>query len=217
MAKVALYNMEGAKTGDMEVSDAIFAAEVNETVLHQVVVNYLANQRQGTQSTKTRTEVRGGGIKPWRQKGTGRARQGSIRAPQWTGGGVALGPKPRSYRFSVNKQVKRLALRSALSAKYADYKVFVIDELKLDEIKTAKIVNLLKGLEVNTKALIVTDLADENIYKSARNIKGVSVTPSAKMEDGEHKAGAINVYDILSHDALILSKEAVANIEEVLA
>ncbi len=217
MAKVALYNMEGAKTGDMEVSDAIFAAEVNETVLHQVVVNYLANQRQGTQSTKTRTEVRGGGIKPWRQKGTGRARQGSIRAPQWTGGGVALGPKPRSYRFSVNKQVKRLALRSALSAKYADYKVFVIDELKLDEIKTAKIVNLLKGLEVNTKALIVTDLADENVYKSARNIKGVSVTPSAKMEGGEHKAGAINVYDILSHDALILSKEAVANIEEVLA
>ena len=223
MATVALYNMEGAKTGSMEVSDAIFAAEVNKTVLHQVVVNYLANQRQGTQSTKTRTEVRGGGIKPWRQKGTGRARQGSIRAPQWTGGGVALGPKPRSYRFSINKKVKRIALKSALSAKYADYKVFVIDELKLDEIKTAKIANLLKGLGVNTKALIVTDLADENIYKSARNIKGVSVTPSAKMEKNEetdklvHKAGAINVYDILSHDALILSKEAIANIEEVLA
>ena len=145
MAKVALYNMEGTKTGDMEVSDAIFAAEVNKSVLHQVVVNYLANQRQGTQSTKTRTEVRGGGIKPWRQKGTGRARQGSIRAPQWTGGGVALGPKPRSYRFSVNKKIKRIALKSALSAKYADYKIFVIDELAVDEIKTAKIVALLKG------------------------------------------------------------------------
>ena len=161
MAKVALYNMEGTKTGDMEVSDAIFAAEVNKSVLHQVVVNYLANQRQGTQSTKTRTEVRGGGIKPWRQKGTGRARQGSIRAPQWTGGGVALGPKPRSYRFSVNKKIKRIALKSALSAKYADYKIFVIDELAVDEIKTAKIVALLKGLDVNSKALIVTADADE--------------------------------------------------------
>jgi large subunit ribosomal protein L4 len=163
MAKVALYNMEGTKTGDMEVSDAIFAAEVNKSVLHQVVVNYLANQRQGTQSTKTRTEVRGGGIKPWRQKGTGRARQGSIRAPQWTGGGVALGPKPRSYRFSVNKKIKRIALKSALSAKYADYKIFVIDELAVDEIKTAKIVALLKGLDVNSKALIVTADADENL------------------------------------------------------
>lgn len=217
MATLALYNMEGTKTGSMEVSDAIFAAEVNKSVLHKVIVNHLANQRQGTQSTKTRTEVRGGGIKPWRQKGTGRARQGSIRAPQWTGGGVALGPKPRSYRYSVNKKVKRLALKSALSAKYADYKVFVIDELKLDEIKTAKIAALLKGLEITSKALIVTDVADENIYKSARNIKGVSVTPSAKIEDGEHKAGTINVYDVLKHDALILSKEAVANIEEVLA
>ncbi len=209
--------MEGAKTGSMEVSDAIFAAEVNETALHQAVVNHLANRRQGTQSTKTRTEVRGGGAKPWRQKGTGRARQGSIRAPQWTGGGVALGPKPRSYRFSVNKKVKALALRSALSAKYADYKVFVIEDMKLDEIKTAKIAALLKGLEISSKALIVTDTANENIYKSARNIKGVSVTPSAKIEDGEHKAGGINVYDILSHDALILSKEAVQNIEEALA
>ena len=162
MAKVALYNMEGTKTGDMEVSDAIFAAEVNKSVLHQVVVNYLANQRQGTQGhTRTRTEVRGGGIKPWRQKGTGRARQGSIRAPQWTGGGVALGPKPRSYRFSVNKKIKRIALKSALSAKYADYKIFVIDELAVDEIKTAKIVALLKGLDVNSKALIVTADADE--------------------------------------------------------
>ena len=207
MATVALYNMEGAKISSMEVSDAIFAAEVNKTVLHQVVVNYLANQRQGTQSTKTRTEVRGGGIKPWRQKGTGRARQGSIRAPQWTGGGVALGPKPRSYRFSINKKVKRIALKSALSVKYADYKVFVIDELKLDEIKTAKIANLLKGLEVNTKALIVTADADPVIYKSARNIKGVTPT----------HVGTLNTYDVLNNDAFIISKDAVAKIEEVLA
>ena len=199
--------MEGAKTGSMEVSDAIFAAEVNEKVLHTVVVNYLANQRQGTQSTKTRTEVSGGGAKPWRQKGTGRARQGSIRAPQWTGGGVALGPKPRSYRYSINKKVKRIALKSALSAKYADYKVYVIEDMKLDEIKTAKIVNLLKGLEVNTKALIVTAEADENIYKSARNIKNVTPT----------HVGTLNTYDVLNHDAFIVSKDAVAKIEEVLA
>ncbi len=207
MAKVALYNMEGAKTGDMEVSDAIFAAEVNKSVLHQVVVNYLANQRQGTQSTKTRTEARGGGIKPWRQKGTGRARQGSIRAPQWTGGGVALGPKPRSYRFSVNKKIKKIALKSALSAKYADYKIFVIDELAVDEIKTAKIVALLKGLDVNSKALIVTADADEKVYKSARNIKGVTPT----------HVGTLNTYDVLNNDAFIVSKDAIAKIEEVLA
>ena len=206
MAKVALYNMEGTKTGDMEVSDAIFAAEVNKSVLHQVVVNYLANQRQGTQST-TRTEVRGGGIKPWRQKGTGRARQGSIRTPQWTGGGVALGPKPRSYRFSVNKKIKRIALKSALSAKYADYKIFVIDELAVDEIKTAKIVALLKGLDVNSKALIVTADADEKVYKSARNIKGVTPT----------HVGTLNTYDVLNNDAFIVSKDAIAKIEEVLA
>ena len=207
MAKVALYNMEGTKTGDMEVSDAIFAAEVNKSVLHQVVVNYLANQRQGTQSTKTRTEARGGGIKPWRQKGTGRARQGSIRAPQWTGGGVALGPKPRSYRFSVNKKIKRIALKSALSAKYADYKIFVIDELAVDEIKTAKIVALLKGLDVNSKALIVTADADEKVYKSARNIKGVTPT----------HVGTLNTYDVLNTDAFLVSMEASAKIGEVLA
>lgn len=207
MAKVALYNIEGAKTGDMEVSDAIFCADVNKTVLHTVVTNYLANQRQGTQSTKTRTEVRGGGIKPWRQKGTGRARQGSIRAPQWTGGGVALGPKPRSYRYNINKKVKRIALKSALSVKYADYKVFVIDDLSLEEIKTSKIAALLKGLEINTKALIVTAEADENVYKSARNIKGVTPT----------HVGTLNTYDILNHDAFIVAKNAVEKIEEVLA
>ncbi len=208
MAKVALYNMEGAKTGDMEVSDAIFAAEINNAVLHAVVVNQLANKRQGTQSTKTRTEVAGGGAKPWRQKGTGRARQGSTRAPQWTGGGVALGPKPRSYRYTLNKKVRRLAMKSALSAKYADYKVFVVEDLSVDEIKTSKIVTLLKGLEVdNEKALIVTADANEKVYKSARNIKGVTPT----------HVGTLNVYDILKHDAFIVSKDAVAKIEEVLA
>ena len=206
MPTVAVYNMEGAKTGSMEVSEAIFAAEVNKAVLHQVVVNYLANQRQGTQSTKTRTEVRGGGIKPWRQKGTGRARQGSIRAPQWTGGGVALGPKPRDYRYSVNKKVKKIALKSALSAKYEAYEIFVIEDLKMDEIKTATIAKMLKGLEISSKALIVTAECDENIYKSARNIKGVTPT----------YVGTLNTYEVLKHDKLILSKEAVAKLEEVL-
>ncbi|MBR0360064.1 MAG: 50S ribosomal protein L4 [Clostridia bacterium] len=206
MAKLALYNMEGQKTGSMEASDAIFAVEVNESVLHTVVVNHLANKRQGTQNTKTRTEVRGGGKKPWRQKGTGRARQGSIRAPQWVGGGVALGPKPRSYRFSVNKKVKRIALKSALTAKYNDYAVYVVDGLSLDEIKTAKIAALLKGLEV-TSALIVTAEADTNIYKSARNIMGVTPT----------HVGTLNTYDILKHKAIVLSKDAVTKIEEVYA
>lgn len=206
MPTVAVYNMEGAKVGSMEVSDAIFGAEVNKTVLHQVVVNYLANQRQGTQSTKTRTEVRGGGIKPWRQKGTGRARQGSIRAPQWTGGGVALGPKPRDYRYSVNKKVKKIALKSALSAKYEAYELYVIEDLKMEEIKTATIAKMLKGLEIDTKALIVTAECDENIYKSARNIKGVTPTFVSTM----------NTYEILKHDKLVMSKEAVAKLEEVL-
>ena len=206
MAKLALYNMEGQKTGSMEASDAIFAVEVNESVLHTVVVNHLANKRQGTQNTKTRTEVSGGGKKPWRQKGTGRARQGSIRAPQWVGGGVALGPKPRSYRFSVNKKVKRIALKSALTAKYNDYAVYVVDGLSLDEIKTAKIAALLKGLEV-TSALIVTAEADTNIYKSARNIMGVTPT----------HVGTLNTYDILKHKAIVLSKDAVTKIEEVYA
>lgn len=206
MAKLALYNMEGQKIDSIEASDAIWAADINESVLHTVVVNHLANKRQGTQNTKTRTEVRGGGKKPWRQKGTGRARQGSIRAPQWVGGGVALGPKPRSYRYSVNRKVKRIALRSALSAKYNDYAVYVVDGLSLDEIKTAKIAALLKGLEVNS-ALIVTANADSNIYKSARNIKGVTPT----------HVGAINTYDVLKAGALVLSKDAVAKIEEVYA
>ncbi len=206
MPTVAVYNMEGAKVGTMEVSESVFAAEVNKAVLHQVVTNYLANQRQGTQSTKTRTEVRGGGIKPWRQKGTGRARQGSIRAPQWTGGGVALGPKPRDYRYSINKKIKKIALKSALSAKYEAYEIFVIEDLKMDEIKTAKIAKMLKALDINTKALIVTAECDENIYKSARNIKGVTPT----------YVGTLNTYEILKHDKFVVSKEAIAKIEEVL-
>ena len=207
MATVAVYNMEGVKTGSMEVSDSIFCAEVNKSVLHTVVTNYLANQRQGTQSTKTRTEVRGGGIKPWRQKGTGRARQGSIRAPQWTGGGVALGPKPRDYRYSINKKVKKIALKSALSAKYEAYEIFVIEDLKMDEIKTATIAKMLKALDINTKALIVTAECDENIYKSARNIKGVTPT----------YVGTLNTYEVLKHDKFVVSKEAIAKIEEVLS
>ncbi len=206
MATVAVYNMEGVKTGSMEVSDSIFCAEVNKSVLHTVVTNYLANQRQGTQSTKTRTEVRGGGIKPWRQKGTGRARQGSIRAPQWTGGGVALGPKPRDYRYSINKKLKKIALKSALSAKYEAYEVYVVEDLKMDEIKTATIAKMLKGMEINSKALIVTAECDENIYKSARNIKGVTPT----------YVDVLNTYEVLKHDKFIISKDAVAKIEEVL-
>ena len=207
MATVAVYNMDGVKTGSMEVSDSIFAAEVNKSVLHTVVTNYLANQRQGTQSTKTRTEVRGGGIKSWRQKGTGRARQGSIRAPQWTGGGVALGPKPRDYRYSINKKLKRIALKSALSAKYEAYEIFVVEDLKMDEIKTAAIAKLLKGLEIDTKALIVTAACDENVYKSARNIKGVTPT----------YVDVLNAYEVLKHDKFIIAKDAVSKIEEVLA
>ena len=207
MATVAVYNMEGVKTGSMEVSDSIFCAEVNKSVLHTVITNYLANQRQGTQSTKTRTEVRGGGIKPWRQKGTGRARQGSIRAPQWTGGGVALGPKPRDYRYSINKKLKKIALKSALAAKYEAYEIYVVEDLKMDEIKTAAIAKMLKGMEIAGKALIVTAECDEKVYKSARNIKGVTPT----------YVDVLNTYEVLKHDKFIISKEAVAKIEEVLA
>ena len=207
MATVAVYNMEGVKTGSMEVSDSIFCAEVNKSVLHTVVTNYLANQRQGTQSTKTRTEVRGGGITPWRQTGTGRARQGSIRAPQWTGGGVALGPKPRDYRYNINKKLKKIALKSALAAKYEAYEIYVVEGLKMEEIKTAAIAKMLKGMEIAGKALIVTAECDEKVYKSARNIKGVTPT----------YVDVLNTYEVLKHDKFIISKEAVAKIEEVLA
>ncbi|MDD6215062.1 MAG: 50S ribosomal protein L4 [Firmicutes bacterium] len=207
MATVAVYNMEGVKTGSMEISDSIFCADVNKSVLHTVVTNYLANQRQGTQSTKTRTEVRGGGIKPWRQKGTGRARQGSIRAPQWTGGGVALGPKPRDYRLGMNKKLKKIALKSALSAKYEAYEIYVVEDLKMDEIKTSVIAKMLKGMDITSKALIVTAECDQNVYKSARNIKGVTST----------YVDVLNTYEVLRNDKFVVSKDAIAKIEEVLA
>jgi large subunit ribosomal protein L4 len=206
MPNVALYNMDGKEIGTIELNESLFAAEVNGAVLHEVVKNYLANQRQGTQSTKTRAEVRGGGIKPWRQKGTGRARQGSIRSPQWIHGGIALGPKPRDYRYSINKKMKLVALKSALSSKVADSKIFVIDTLALDEIKTKKVVDLLGNVGA-TKALIVTNEINENVYKSARNIQGVSVIP----------ANNINVYDLLKYDKVIMTKDAVSKIEEVYA
>ena len=207
MPTAVLYNMQGAKIGDVELSAALFGAEVNKAVLHETVVNYLANQRQGTQSTKTRTEVSGGGAKPFRQKGTGRARQGSTRAPQWIKGGVALGPKPRDYSYSINKKVKKLAMVSALSAKAADECVMVIDNLKMDEIKTKAIADMLKAMGVDSKALIVTNEMEKNVYLSARNIEGVKAS----------YVGMLNVYDVLNHDKFIVAKDAIAKLEEVYA
>ena len=207
MPTAVLYNMQGAKVGDVELSSALFGAEVNKAVLHETVVNYLANQRQGTQSTKTRTEVAGGGAKPFRQKGTGRARQGSTRAPQWIKGGVALGPKPRDYSYTINKKVKKLAMVSALSAKAADACVMVIDNLTMDEIKTKTIADMLKAMGVESKALIVTNEMEKNVYLSARNIEGVKAS----------YVGMLNVYDVLDHDKFIVAKDAVAKLEEVYA
>ena len=207
MPKLALYNMEGSEIGTIELSDAVFAHEINKVAMHQVVVNYLANQRQGTQSTKTRSEVRGGGIKPWRQKGTGRARQGSIRATQWIKGGIALGPKPRDYGYSVNKKLKKVAMVSALSAKAAENEIIVVDEIALDEIKTKKIAEMLKNLKVESKALIVTNEKNDNVVKSARNIEGVATT----------FMGSLNVYDVLKYDVMVITKDAVSKIEEVYA
>jgi len=207
MPTAVLYNMQGAKIGDVELNAALFGAEVNKAVLHETVVNYLANQRQGTQSTKTRTEVSGGGAKPFRQKGTGRARQGSTRAPQWIKGGVALGPKPRDYSYTINKKVKKLAMVSALSAKAADECVMVIDDLKMDEIKTKAIAAMLKEMGVESKALIVTNEMEKNVYLSARNIEGVKAS----------YVGMLNVYDVLNHDKFIVAKDAIAKLEEVYA
>ena len=205
MPKVALYDIKGNNIGDIELSDAVFGQEVNTSALHQVVVNYLANQRQGTQSTKTRSEVRGGGIKPWRQKGTGRARQGSIRATQWIKGGIALGPKPRDYRFSLNKKLKKVALKSALSAKVASSEIIVVDAIAFEEIKTKQVADMLAALKVESKALIVTNDKNDNVVKSARNIAGVTTT----------FMGSLNVYDILNHDVMVITKDAVSKIEEV--
>ena len=207
MPTAVLYNMQGAKIGDVELSAELFGAEVNKAVLHETVVNYLANQRQGTQSTKTRTEVAGGGAKPFRQKGTGRARQGSTRAPQWIKGGVALGPKPRDYSYTINKKVKKLAMVSALSAKAQDECVMVIDNLTMDEIKTKTVADMLKAMGVDGKALIVTNEMEKNVYLSARNIEGVKAS----------YVGMLNVYDVLNHDKFIVAKDAVAKLEEVYA
>ena len=207
MAKVPVYNMDGAQVAETELSDAVFGITPNEAAMHACVVNYLANQRQGTQSTLTRTEVRGGGKKPYRQKGTGHARQGSIRAPQWYHGGVALGPKPRSYRYSLNKKLRRLAMLSAFSQKVIDQNLLVIDNLAVAEFKTKTIVKMLEALKVSGKALIVTQEADKKVYKSAANIPGVKTAA----------VNTLNVYDILNHDAFIVSKGAVAKIEEVYA
>ena len=207
MPTIDIYNAGGDLVGRMDLNENVFGADVRTDVMHEVVVNYLANQRQGTQSTKTRTEVRGGGIKPWRQKGTGRARQGSIRAPQWVGGGVALGPKPRDYRYAVNKKVRRLALKSALSAKVQDNELIVLDTFEAPEIKTKQVTELLKNLKVTEKALIVLPENDKNIVASARNIKGVDTT----------YVGAINTYEVLSHTKCIILKDAVTKLEEVYA
>ena len=205
MPTVKIYNMLGKEAGEMELSADIFGIEPNAAVLHSAVVNYLANQRQGTQSTKTRTEVSGGGRKPWRQKGTGHARQGSIRAPQWTHGGIALGPKPRSYNYVLPKKMRRLALKSALSSKVADGALLVLDELKLDEIKTKTIAAMLTALNADRKVLLVLPEKNDVAVKSARNIPGVKTA----------LVNTINTYDILNADKLIVVKDAVAKIEEV--
>lgn len=207
MPKTVLYKIDGSKAGEIELSESVFGQEVNKSVLHDVVVNYLANQRQGTQSAKTRAEVAGGGAKPFRQKGTGRARQGSTRAPQWIKGGVTFAPKPRDYGVSINKKVKKLAMRSALSSKVTDNEIYVIDSLTFDEIKTKQVTQLLKNFDISTKALIVTCDKDENVYLSSRNIYGVDAT----------FVGVLNVYDILNHDKLIIAKDAVEKLEEVYA
>lgn len=206
MPNVAILNMKGESVGTMELSEQVFGVEINESAIHQVVVNYLANQRQGTQSTKTRTEVRGGGRKPWRQKGTGRARQGSIRSPQWTGGGVALGPKPRDYRYKLNKKLRQLAMKSALTSKVAEGELIVIDDIKVDEIKTKTMAAMLKDINAE-KALLVMPEKNEAVYKSARNIKNVEAT----------FVDTLNVYSILKYDYMVVTKDAVSKIEEVYA
>ena len=206
MANVAVYNMEGKEVGTIELSDAVFGVEVNEHLVHMAVVSQLANNRQGTHKAKTRSEVSGGGRKPWRQKGTGHARQGSTRAPQWTGGGVVFAPVPRDYSFRLNKKERRLALKSALTSRVQENKLFVLDELKLDEIKTKAMKNVLDSLKVE-KALVVTKDMDRNVVLSARNLADVKTAHT----------NTINVYDILKYNTVVLTKDAVAAIEEVYA
>ena len=206
MANVKVFNMSGSEVGSIELNDSIFAVEVNTHVMHQAVVQYLANKRQGTQSALTRAEVRGGGRKPWRQKGTGRARQGSTRSPQWTGGGVVFAPKPRDYSFKLNKKFKRLALKSALTTKAAEAKIIVLDELTLTEVKTKEMAKVLANINAD-KALVVMDGSNTNVILSARNIPDVKTAA----------VNTINVYDILKYNTLVLTKDAVAKIEEVYA
>ena len=207
MPNYSVFDKTGKKVSDIALSDAIFAITPNASAMHLCVVAYLANQRQGTQSTLTRAEVRGGGKKPWRQKGSGRARQGSIRSPQWTHGGVALGPKPREYGKTVNKKVRRLAMKSALSSKVAAEELIVLDSLEMNEIKTKEVVSVLKALETGKKVLIVLPEKNETVYRSARNIKGVKTT----------LVSTLNVYDILNCDSLVVLKDAVSKIVEVYA
>lgn len=207
MPKIDVYDMQGKKVSDVELKDEIFGIEPNEAVVHSVLVNFLANQRQGTQNTKTRAEVRGGGRKPWRQKGTGRARQGSIRAPQWIKGGIALGPKPRSYKYSVNKKEKRLAIKSCLSSKVLENELVVVDSLPLKEIKTKEMVKALNNLKVEGKTLILLPERNETVQKSARNIEGVKTT----------LVNTINVYDLLKYKNLVITLDTVKKLEEVYA
>ena len=206
MANVSVYNMEGKEVGTMELNDAVFGVEVNEHLVHMAVLQQLANNRQGTQKAKTRSEVSGGGRKPWRQKGTGHARQGSTRAPQWTGGGVVFAPVPRDYSFKMNKKEKRAALKSVLTAKVQENKVVILDELKFDDIKTKAMVNVLNNVKAE-KAIVVLKENDEKVVLSARNIADVQTT----------LVNTINVYDILKHNTLVMTKEAVQAIEEVYA
>lgn len=207
MPKVDVYDIKGKKVSDVELAETIFGIEPNEAIVHSVLVNYLANQRQGTQSTKTRAEVRGGGRKPWRQKGTGRARQGSIRAPQWVKGGIALGPKPRSYKYTVNKKERRLAIKSLLSSKVIENELTVVDKLELAEIKTKTMVKALADLKVEGKTLIVLPENNKNVLMSARNIEGVKTIT----------LNNINVFDLLKYNNLVLPLETVKKIEEVYA
>lgn len=207
MPKVPVYNMEGSQVGEIDLNDAIFGTEVNEPLLHQAVVMYEANQRQGTVSTKTRTEVRGGGRKPWRQKGTGRARHGSIRSPIWVGGGVTFGPKPRSFRQALPKKARRAALKSALSAKVGAGDIIVLDTLSLNEVKTKLVASMLEKLNVTGRTLIVTDERDRNLELSSRNIPGLEL----------RQAVGLNAYDVLKFRNLVITRDGVAKVEEVFA
>lgn len=207
MPKVSVYNIEGKKVSDVDLKEEVFGIEPNEAIIHSVLVNYQANQRQGTQSTKTRSEVTGGGRKPWRQKGTGRARQGSIRAPQWIKGGIALGPKPRSYKYSVNKKERRLAIKSMLSMKVLEQSLVVVDKIAFEEIKTKNMVTALNNLKVTGKTLVMLPEKNEKVQKSARNIEGVKTT----------LVNTINVYDLLKYNNLVITLDTVKKLEEVYA